>query len=382
MNERATATVRWTNLGELRALIAPHVPPCISLYMPTHPGGHREDPAHFAGLVRRVRAALEQHLSRRESESLLDEIEGLFRPQDWSNSQAGLALFRSHDFQAVYRLPMTLVEKVVVADSFHVRPMLEYLRANQRYFLLVLSQGRIRLFKGGLSGLVPIESETMPGSKSDVVAALEPDRNRTVRAGGRQAIVHSQGKSDDLRDEELLQVFRQVDRALSQLLRDERAPIVVAAPDRQFALFVSVCRNAHLLREGIHGNFARESLRELHERAWPLVQRHAAELEDGVLERYQTGVSNDLSSDEVSFIARAAVSGRVRELVLERGATLWGRLDPNTGAIELWNAKRDLHDDDLLDDLAEAVILRGADVLSLERERMPTRSPVAATLRW
>ena len=37
---------------------------------------------------------------------------------------------------------------------------------------------------------------------------------------------------------------------------------------------------------------------------------------------------------------------------------------------------------DVLDDLAEAVLLRGGEVFSVEKARMPSKSPVAAILRW
>ena len=68
--------------------------------------------------------------------------------------------------------------------------------------------------------------------------------------------------------------------------------------------------------------------------------------------------------------------------VFWRDAHLWGKMDPATGAVELHTKKMDTHDGDVLDDITEAVILRGGEVYSIEAARMPTRSPVAATLRW
>ena len=81
-------------------------------------------------------------------------------------------------------------------------------------------------------------------------------------------------------------------------------------------------------------------------------------------------------------VAEAAVQGRVRELIVERGAQLWGRLDPTTGAVERHDKQEDAHDDDVLDDISEAVILRGGEVYAFDKARMPTKSPIAATLRW
>ena len=42
----------------------------------------------------------------------------------------------------------------------------------------------------------------------------------------------------------------------------------------------------------------------------------------------------------------------------------------------------DVHDDDVLDDIAQAVISRGGEVLLLEPERLSNGTKVAAVLRW
>jgi len=84
----------------------------------------------------------------------------------------------------------------------------------------------------------------------------------------------------------------------------------------------------------------------------------------------------------VQRIARHALAGRVRELLVADSANLWGVLHRASGEVELHEDGPRARDDDVLDDLAEAVLLRGGEVLTLNRERMPNRSPVAAILRW
>ncbi|MBK7876068.1 MAG: hypothetical protein IPJ77_09990 [Planctomycetes bacterium] len=376
--------VRWMNVEELRSLIATHVPPCVSIYLPTHPGGSQEDKHHYEGLLRRARAELARHLSSHEADDAIAPLEHLFRPQDWKDELSGLAVFRSQEFEAVYRLPMKVEERVVVGDSFHVRPLLEYLQANQRYFLLVLSQGRVGFMKGSMHGLVPVDLRTLPRSLTSALGVEDHERNvrqHSSGAFGTMAMYSGRGKDDGSRDEDFARFFRMIDKELMLVLRDENVPLVVAAPDRQFAIYASVSRYPHLLAEGLHGSFAHERGDELHARAWPLVQKHVAERESIVLEHYSSGISHVRSTDEVTTIARAAVQGRVRELLLARGTTLGGRLDRETGTLELWKEKRG-EMSDVLDDLAEAVLLRGGEVFSFDRHRMPSSSPIAATLRW
>jgi hypothetical protein len=88
------------------------------------------------------------------------------------------------------------------------------------------------------------------------------------------------------------------------------------------------------------------------------------------------------SSDDVESVAAAAVAGRVRRLLIARGRTVRGALDRSTGAVRKRAAREDAFGDDVLDDLAEAVLVRGGAVHVVEKDRMPTKSPVAAVLRW
>lgn len=382
MTQTTIAPPRWVNMAELRTLIAPHAAPCISLYLPTHPGGHPDDAARYAGLVRQVRAALARPEMKSGAAALADDISAALRPEESKHAHSGLAIFRSRDHHVVFQLPMSVPERVVVGDSFHVRPLLEYLHANQQYFLLLLDGENAQLFKGNLSGLVPIDAAHWPVTQLQVIGEKEHERQTSVRSTGHGVGFYGRQRSDHARDEGQAQFLREVDRRVTHALADERAPLVVAAPDRQFSTYVAISAHPRLLREGVHGNFVSASGRELHERAWPIVQDYVAELEERVLQRYHAGGAADHSSADISFIARAAVQGRVRELILARGASLSGTLDRATGALALDAAKPTQTHEDVLDDLAEAVLLRGGDVLTFDAARMPTESPVAATLRW
>jgi hypothetical protein len=112
------------------------------------------------------------------------------------------------------------------------------------------------------------------------------------------------------------------------------------------------------------------------------VQQDLGVREIEVLERYNNLVSRSRALDEVRAIAQFAVQGRVRELLLAEDARLWGTLDRNSGELHLHGEQHDARDDDVLDDLSEAVLARGGDVYSLSPQRMPSMSSVAAILRW
>jgi hypothetical protein len=119
----------------------------------------------------------------------------------------------------------------------------------------------------------------------------------------------------------------------------------------------------------------------LRDRAWSILEpayrgriRHAV---DGFA-RAQTlgrGVA------ELGPAAEAAAQGRVDTLLIESGRTIPGVLDAETGAI----TPRPLDSpavDDVLDDLAERVLAHRGEVLVLPAGDMPSKTGLAATLRY
>ena len=104
-------------------------------------------------------------------------------PDFWKEHAAGLALFRSRDHTACYRLPTEVKRSVIAADSFHIRPLIRFLQSNQRYFLLSLSQNYVRLFKGSASGLGPVEVAPLPRSLEAALGTEERGRSIHVHYG-------------------------------------------------------------------------------------------------------------------------------------------------------------------------------------------------------
>lgn len=377
--------MRAMTVEDLRTLVASHTPPCLSLYLPTHRNGSPDDRKQFEGALQEAQGLLNGAMSGREVKAFLEPIEKLSTPAFWQEHAEGLALFRSRDHMACYRLPMSVPAKVVAADTFHIRPLIRFLQSNQRYYLLSLSQNYVRLFKGSASGLGPVEIGHLPRSLEDALGTEE--RGRSVRihygaSGGKNPIYGGAGKSDTSRDEDLLRFFRAVDDALWPVLRDEKVPMILAAPQRKHPLFHSVSRYTHIADEGLHGNFSEASTEEMHAKAWPIVQQIVEARTMEVRKNYDRLVSRARALDEIRGIASYAVQGRVYQLLVERGVQQWGRFDRANGALELHGKDRTQGDDDVLDDLAEAVLLRGGEVFAVERAQMPSKSPVAAILRW
>ncbi len=387
MTTRATSgalEIRPFRAEEFRGLVRGGTPPCISIYLPTHRKhpDWKQDPVRFRALVGEAESLLSRG-GARDAAAITAPLRALLDEPHWEYALDGLAVFLSAGRVVAYRLPMPVPERVVVSDTYHTKPLLRFLHANRRYYVLAVSQNDVSLYEGSSFGAGPVELRGVPASLRDALGIPVHDRVQTAHGGGAAGYVfHARGPGREEAKEELLKYFRAVDRGLREMLRDEQAPLLLAAVGYAHPIYREANTYPHLLGEGIEGNHERSNGERIHAQAWPIVSRRFAGEIAAWRERYQASVGTGLASDRLEEIAAAAVTGRVRCLLVAEGATVWGVLDRATGGVTLHERQRDERDGDLLDDVAEEAYLRGAEVFLVPAGEMPTRQPIAALYRF
>ena len=375
-------TFRTEELGQL---LADGPGPRVSIYLPTHRRhpDWKQDPVRFRGLIGQAESLLVQRYRSADAKGLLEPLRRLEEERHWEYSLDGLAVFLSEAHNAVYRLPIPVPEIVVVADSFHTRPLFRFLHANRRYLVLALSQNSVSLYQGSPYGAGALELGSVPKSFGEAIG--EPNYDRMFsKPGGRAvgSVSHGRGPGKEIRKVELLRYFRAIDRGLREYLKEERAPLLLAAVKYCHPIYREANTYAGLSEEGLVGNFERAKPEEIHEAAWPIVTRIFQSQIDTWVARYRERVGTGLASDRLDVIAPAAVTGRVRCLLVAEGEPIWGALDRRTGGLTHYDRQNGPEGGDLLDDIGEEALKRGADVYVLPRVKMPTLNQAAAIFRF
>lgn len=373
----------------LQTISAPHDEPCISLLMPTHSHGPatQQDPVRFKNLLRDAAALLSRAYDARRVKALLDPVTQLAQGDFWRGHAGGLAVYRSPDMLEHYRVPLTLPERVVVADSFHLGPLVKLLGSNQRFFVLSLSQNSLAIYAGTPYSLDLLDLPELPDSLTDALGIEEREAvlsYHVVAPGRSTPIYHGHGvPAEENTKTELERYFRVVDHALWEaLLRDEQAPLILVGVGYLHAIYRGVSRYPFLAASGVEGNFSRAHAQELHAKVWPVARQLFQAKEDELLRAYDELKGKDQVADDLATVAKAAIQGRVRCLLVEEGAQVWGEMNRTTGGIAIHEQQEDTRDEDLLDDLAELTLAHRGEVLMLDAERMPEEAPAAALLRW
>ena len=372
---------------DLHNLLLPRTEPCISVFLPLprHGPGLAKAPVRFRALLRQAESLMGERYDARRVKELLGPLTGLAEAADvFTPGPEGLAAFRAEGLFEVYRLWPAPPERVVVADSFHVKPLLKSLQDRHRYFVLSLGSRHVALFEGSERGLAPRLVPGLPARIESSSASEAGGRGGSSRGGLRSAVPGS-GKApaegDGGRREELLRFFRAVQTALGEVL-DDRAPLIVAGAAPLLPLFREVCGHPGLHAEFVEGAVDDVGTEQLHQRALPEARRALDARDEALVAEFRGQLDRGLAANILTRVAEAAVIGRVRRLLIADGRPLFGRVDRTTGEVTLHAGQMGPQDDDVLDDLAEIVLARGGEVVVLDPPRMPEEAAAVATFRW
>lgn len=367
----------------LRSLLQTQESPCVSIYMPTHRTypENEQDPIRFKNLVKQVEESLAKAYAPRQTEEFRQKLQQLAgNALFWRQALDGLAVLASPQRFDVFVLPRQMPERAVVADSFHVKPLLRHVQSADRFRVLALSRDRAALYEGNRYRLDPLTGNGFPVTLTEVLGTelTEPHRDRHSSDAAHHAIAHGSGSRKDELDLDTQRFFR----AVADRLASNGVPIVLAALAEHQSPFRAAChRNHDVLPEGIVADPFHLSQEELRVRAWKVVEPLYLQRLEKLREDFGTAYSRGAGAADLADAAHAAVAARIGVLLIDADKVVPGVIDPATGEFR----DGDLADpkvDDALDDLAEMVLRTGGDVVVVPHDRMPTQTGLAAIYRY
>jgi Bacterial archaeo-eukaryotic release factor family 6 len=227
-------------------LLGFHEPPCLSLYQPTyrHHPDNQQDPIRFRNLVKSMAQSLRQKYAAREVQSLIEPFQDLANDKAfWNHTLDGLAVLGAPGLFRVYRLQRPVPELVVVADSFHTKPLMRILQSADRYQILGLNRREIKLYEGNRDLLDEMElAQAVPRTITEALGEELTEPHLTVASYGTGAggtpMRHGHGSKKDEVDVDSERFFRAVDRAvLEHHSKPSGLPLILAALPEYHTLF-------------------------------------------------------------------------------------------------------------------------------------------------
>jgi len=372
-------------MNQLRQLLAPHPAPCLSVYMPTHRTmpDNQQDHILYKNLLRQLEDGLRQQYPARDFQELILQFQQLTdNVLFWANALDGLAVLGCPDTFQVFTLPRRVDSLAVVAESFHVKPLLRMLQTADRFHVLCLSNERVKLYEASRYSIEEIDLSGTPLSLTEGLSpALEQGRTGNTGLDDRSNVRHAEDRAN-MRQLDQARFFPLVDRVvLERFSHPTQMPVVLACLPEFQSEFRKGSHNPHLAEEGINQHPFSMSPQELQEAAWKVMQQRYQQRLTALVDNFQVARARQQASDDLTEVAAGAVIGRVGVLLVDADQHVPGRFDRNTGQIQPGEFSQP-GVDDLLDDVAEMVLQRDGQVVVMPSDRMPTRTGLAAVYRY
>jgi Bacterial archaeo-eukaryotic release factor family 3 len=354
-------------LADLKLLANNGSSPCITIV------AHIPTPFELSKRLKTAIKSVEKKLKDRRTEKSM--IESLIRPVDdlareaeqagiWSNA---LILFRAPDVFRYFLLHRRVPEVESVDDQFHVRPLLSAITREQRFHLLGLSRQHIRLWDCTQHRA---EERTLPASVPRDIRVWQnnrqPDHMLDNRSAGGPSVGSMKGvmfgtSTDREREGEYLShFFKDVDKGINTLLRNDTARLLLAGVEYEVAIYRRVNAHPRLFEKAVLGSPDGLTDRELRNRAMDVVMQSPSELLEKALTDFEKHRDTGRISSDAQELLKAVCEGRVADLFFSQD-------DPR---------------EDLLNTAALQTVRQGGRAFALEGKDMPVQRELVAVMRY
>ena len=366
---------------------------CVSMYIPTHRDGQYEKTRiEFKNALQAAERKLEViNYSENEAKEFLAKAYALADDVDFMKNQSDtLAVFIGENRFETFSLPFEQKGYTFVGNEFYVLPLLEELSSKERFFILAMSQNKVRFFEGRSTAIYPVKIEDLvPESRKEALYYYDDtDAKLQHHSGGSPAsptggaIFHGQGGGKDVENARLKEYMRAIDSGLMEMLHDEKVPLIIAAVDYLVPIYREISDYKYISEAHIGGNPDEMSPTDLHHAALEELQGHFDSEKNAVLEEFGAYMSENKADTTVVSVVPSAINQKIETLFVTKGHEFYGTVDAATQSVELAD-EMNSENQELLNVAAKHTYLNGGKVYVLDAAEMPSpTSPVAAIYRY
>ncbi len=334
-----------SKLSRFRPLLESNEGTHVSIYIPRD-----ESSGNVHAYIREAVALARRHLVRvmeeRELEWFLKPLENLNQnPEIIESFQTHFAIFRSPWAFQIIKIPIEIEFSCSVASSFHVKPLLKWMQTDRECLVLDFQDQSCRIYQGGRITWRALKDFPYDSKAGEIDHTEINDFLLQATAHPRPPIFLC-GQKEPM---ESFSLGLKYDGLRHFFILDNEPP------SRQ-----------EIIRNHISRTLEREEIFQI----------------DSSLAEYSYAEQFYITRSDLRDIARAAVQGRIRKLIIAEDKKIFGKLNSFTGEISIHPFDLDHEDDDLLDDIAQLVMKKGGSVIISRQKDLFEGRPALAILNF
>lgn len=355
--------------------------PCISIYIPAMPSKTLQ--VEYEALVRRAAYLLSFEPKNDLRESLLKNLYAFNPAEHLASREQGIAIFVNKHQAGYYLATHELPSKAVVAETFHLKPLLDDLQQNRTYNILVISADEAVLLN--CTGGRGTETHTFlfhQGQHSNSIHWKHQDETETSQIPHLKSHLRGRGLQDNqFKKKSGVKLFlRWIEAKISKENGYKTFPLLVFTNEALFHAYKEISTHPHLTHIRIDSTKGVPRMEALIHQANLQIQKDVSQHKSLSAAEVESLARKKMVIDDLVKISRAALNGKVKTLFLRDNIEIWGQLHRKSAQITFHEKQLTSKDDDILDDIACEVIRHGGEVIVLTSKDMPSPSPAAAIL--
>lgn len=299
-------------------------------------------------LIENVYESLQPVMEPDRLSKFLAPIEALAKNVSGLGAVRGnIGIFRNESYLRVICVPIAVKDVCIVATSFHVKPLLQWVQTECDFHFLAFDKAEAHLFKGDSGSFMQISSFQFANSS-------QADNGTRLLHWLRK---HRGSAAPDLF---VMSLPDMIEQQISLESRRDLFSDVALSFDRSFD------------RESLTKTCA--EIRSI------FAQRAKGYLQANLIE-FSVAEDESRIAKNIFQISKAVARGEVRKLMIASGTRVFGKIDDKSGSLAIHPYDLDHEDDDILDDLAQAVIAQGGEVIVADDDQMPQHRIAMAILK-
>ena len=331
----------------------------------THPDNEK-DIIVLKNLVKEAETRLTAECGPSSARSIQKKLQSLAVTINHRDNLESLVLFVNEDIAEYTRLPIAVVDRVVIDKTFATRDLIRTLHKEKEYYVLVLSRDKARLLEAYKDKVVQEAEGNFPVEND----SLYPKHRAEASIGSRQTNL-------------VQEFFNLVDKQLLEVIKENPLPVLIGTVESNYHEYLKVADRKEIFIGYLSGNRMEEKAHHIIDAAWPIVQQVRKERNSQRLQELAAAENTGKLLVDFTDIWRAVNQGRGETLFVRQGYFQPARVTNNT--VELVTgeqADRTNVIDDIIDEMIEINLQYGGDSVFLSAAELEKYQGLTLTTRY
>lgn len=344
---------------------------CVSIILNTHRTApdNKKDSIILKNLVKETEDRLMNSVDKKKAQEILESIKELEASIDHNQNLESLILFVNNDenIAEYIRLPISVIDRVIIGDTFATRDLIRAKHLNAGYYVLLLSQSKIRMIQAQNHEVVEEMGDPFPIENTDLYTTSGIESSNANRVSNLTR-----------------EFFNRADKDVNDVRKKNALPVLICTEEENFSEYLKIADDKEsIFEEHMKGNMFEEKAAAIVKEAWPIVKQQVRKRNESKIKNLETALGTGNYLSDINEIRMAIKEGKVKTLYVQEG--LFQPAVMENGSLQLLSSSDEVPTDaidDIYDDLIEQNMEFGGDAVFLPEGNLEKFNGFAAVTRY